>query len=347
MLRALPALPVPHHSWPFCHLESSCTHAFMASALPWSDPRVMREFARVTHSLSAYSGLEFYSNLSSAEIDTMWERLVVGVNGTDATIAVQLEIGVKTGVLASPVRPSDTMVAALTNATRAVARANAKLGTDARIGTVMVDQEGWGTANLTQITLNNDVVYAHCVSVLGADVDIQYYGRGMHTLNDDSASGFWTPDWYSLDEVDNRQLSVSLYSVVEKMAMRIDYATTAAAMVRAAAACRAATPARAMCPDHVVPWIALGAAYEPTLDAAGKLGSTFAIPSAYPLAASWELGRDVCNSSLREVSMNSISFRLHRLPPTLWGLRVFLQSRETRAHPFQTLCRTFLGSLFF
>jgi hypothetical protein len=25
LLRELPALPVPHYSWPFCHLENSCT----------------------------------------------------------------------------------------------------------------------------------------------------------------------------------------------------------------------------------------------------------------------------------------------------------------------------------
>ena len=139
MLQELPALPVPHYSWPFCHLESSCTAAFMSTSLPWSDARVMKEFARVTHSLSAYSGLEVYSNLSAAEIDKMWEHLALGVNGTDATIAVQLEIGVKTGAgVGSPIRPTDTMVAALTNATQAVARANAKLSTAAKIGTVMV-----------------------------------------------------------------------------------------------------------------------------------------------------------------------------------------------------------------
>ena len=25
MLQDLPPLPVPHYSWPFCHLENSCT----------------------------------------------------------------------------------------------------------------------------------------------------------------------------------------------------------------------------------------------------------------------------------------------------------------------------------
>lgn len=164
-----------------------------------------------------------------------------------------------------------------------------------------MDQEGWGTGNLTQITLNNNLVYAACASVLGADVNIQYYGRGAHTLNDGFANshtptqsdGFWTPDWYTLEETDNRQLSVSLYSVVEKMAMRINYATTAAAMLRAAAACKNATPQRKSCPDRVVPWIALGAAYVPTLKA-GKLGNTFTIPSAYPLTARCEHLRIPC-----------------------------------------------------
>ena len=37
--------------------------------------RTPRLVAQVTHSLSAYSGLELYSNLTESEIDTMWERV--------------------------------------------------------------------------------------------------------------------------------------------------------------------------------------------------------------------------------------------------------------------------------
>ena len=37
--------------------------------------RTPRMVAQVTHSLSAYSGLELYSNLTASEIDTMWERV--------------------------------------------------------------------------------------------------------------------------------------------------------------------------------------------------------------------------------------------------------------------------------
>eukprot|EP01046_Picozoa_sp_COSAG06_P006313 COSAG06_NODE_295_length_18175_cov_9.088017_19_plen_233_part_00 len=173
LLRALPPLPVPHYAWPFCHLEDSCTAEFMASALPWSDPQVMHEYARITHSLSTYAGLELYSNLTAEEIDTSWEKLAAGVHGTDATIAVQLEIapasesdaaaaaaGGDTFGQRSPVRPTNTMLAQLHNATAALARANAKLGTSATIGTVMVDQEGWGSgATPAEVTLNNNEVY--------------------------------------------------------------------------------------------------------------------------------------------------------------------------------------------
>ena len=99
LLSELPALPVPHYSWPFCHLESSCTADFMRTALPWSDAAVMREFARITGSVSAYAGLHIYSNLTDSEIDTMWEKLAAGVGGadSDATIAVPLEIAAAAG----------------------------------------------------------------------------------------------------------------------------------------------------------------------------------------------------------------------------------------------------------
>lgn len=207
LLRALPPLPVPHYAWPFCHLEDSCTADFMASSLPWSDAEVMHEYARITHSLSTYAGLELYSNLTTAEIDTSWEKLAAGVHGTDATIAVQLEIAAASGGLGSPVRPTNTMLQQLQNATAALARANAKLGTNATIGTVMVDQEGWGSIDRSEVTKNNDEVYHVAAKVFGPDVNIQYYGRGMATANDGSPSGFWEPGWYSLDEIDNRQLS--------------------------------------------------------------------------------------------------------------------------------------------
>jgi hypothetical protein len=45
---------------------------------------------------SAHPGLRLYSNLSVAEIDTLWGNLATGVGGTSATIAIQLEIGVGT-----------------------------------------------------------------------------------------------------------------------------------------------------------------------------------------------------------------------------------------------------------
>ena len=41
----------------------------------------MREFARITHSVSGYAGLGLYSNLTQADIDTMWEKLAAGVAG--------------------------------------------------------------------------------------------------------------------------------------------------------------------------------------------------------------------------------------------------------------------------
>ena len=99
---------------------------------------MMREYARVTHSVSAYAGLHLYSNLTNAEIEVMWDLLVAGVKGTDATIALQLEIAAVGGAsggahrpaaagrLSSPVRPSDTMPQQLKNTTAALARANAR-----------------------------------------------------------------------------------------------------------------------------------------------------------------------------------------------------------------------------
>ena len=43
LLRALPALPIVHYSWPFCSEPYWCTKYFLDSALPWSNPAVMRE----------------------------------------------------------------------------------------------------------------------------------------------------------------------------------------------------------------------------------------------------------------------------------------------------------------
>ena len=208
MLRELPPLPVPHYSWPFCHMEWSCTADFMANNLPWSDGAVMTEFARITHSLSTYAGLHLYSNLTASEIDTVWEKLAAGVHGTDATIAVQLEIGrrppaANKGGVGSPVRPTDTMLAQLRNASAALARANAKLGTKAVIGTVMVDQEGWGAATRAEITRNNDEVYHVSSQVFGEGVNIQYYGRGMAAAHDGSPSGFWEPEWCEYRSLSN------------------------------------------------------------------------------------------------------------------------------------------------
>ena len=52
------------------------------------------------------------------------------------------------------------LVRALAMVKKASARANAKLGTNAMIGTVMVDQEGWGSgATPAEVTLNNNEVY--------------------------------------------------------------------------------------------------------------------------------------------------------------------------------------------
>jgi hypothetical protein len=59
--------------------RNSCTAATLATALPWSDPDAMREYARVTHSVSAYAGLGYYSNLTDYDIDVIWEKLAAGV----------------------------------------------------------------------------------------------------------------------------------------------------------------------------------------------------------------------------------------------------------------------------
>jgi hypothetical protein len=119
-----------------------------------------------------------------------------------ASIAIELEIG-------KDVLPSE-MVASLKNATASLARANAKLGISATIGAVMIDQEGWGTWNAAVITAKNDAVYNATASVFGQDVNIQYYGRGLSDVTDSEPTGFWDTGWYTLDEIDDRQLSTSL-----------------------------------------------------------------------------------------------------------------------------------------
>jgi hypothetical protein len=291
-LQQLPPLPVPHYAWPFCHLENSCTAEYMKSALPWSDAAVMREYARITHSVSAYAGLHLYSNLTEYEIDRMWQLLAAGVVGTGATIALQLEIaaaGTTLGMLSSPVRPSDTMRQQLRNATAALERANARLGTNASIGTVMVDQEGWGSSTPDQVTKNNDAVYHACVAEFGKDINIQYYGRGMASANDAQPGGFWQPAWYTMEELDNRQLSTSLYTVPEVEKMRMDYKTTVEKMANTSATCAAKNAKRGTnrwCPSEVVPWISLGAGYHPPTpnDSLVKAGRYhYQIPWDYPI----------------------------------------------------------------
>jgi hypothetical protein len=306
MLRELVALPLPHHAWPFCHRENSCTEEYMATNLPWSSQSVLKEYARITHSVSAYAGLHVYSNLTDSAIETMWEKLAAGVEGTDATIAIQLEIGKEK--LGSPIRPGNTMIAQMRNATAALARANKKLGTHASIGTVMVDQEGWGASSPTVVTQNNDAVYNASALVFGKNVNIQYYGRGMASLNDWFASGFWEPAWYSLQEIDNRQLSVPLYIVPERSTMRIQYQRTVAKMRNVSAVCQsenkkrvaAGLPAK-WCPNQVTPWISLGAGYKPPTDAT-QTHYSYTIPWDYPIWYSWEFGRDINNATIRTAS---------------------------------------------
>ena len=163
-------------------------------------------------------------------------RLAAGVDGTKASIAVQLDISVSGGVA-----DGDDMQRQLRNATAALARANAKLGIKATIGTVMVDQEGWGSgASPATVTKNNDIVYTSAAAIFGKDVNIQYYGRGMATGNDKSPGGFWEPAWYTMDEIDNRQLSVSLYVVPEKSTMRRNYERTVEKMLNVSARCKQA-----------------------------------------------------------------------------------------------------------
>ena len=141
-----------------------------------------------------------------------------------------------------------------------------------------------------------------------------------------------------MDEIDNRQLSVSLYVVPERGTMRSCYERTVAKMQNISAACLAQQPPRKWCPTEVVPWISLGAGYgaflyamrtlacshlpclpftESRLDsdfpvsrteppdssaAASKLAGSdygYAIPWEYPLFYSWDLGRQINNATLR------------------------------------------------
>jgi hypothetical protein len=201
------------------------------------------------------------------------------------------------------------MRASLLNATAALARANKKLGMNATIGTVMVDQEGWGSSPPAVVTHNNDLVYNATASVLGKDVNIQYYGRGMSSLHDGFANGYWEPSWYTMNEIDNRQLSVPMYTLPERSTMRLQYQRTVARMLNVSAACKRAAEAKhdstskskRWCPTEVVPWISLGAGYQPPATDPASGHYPYAVPWAYPAWYSWELGRDINNATARPV----------------------------------------------
>jgi len=138
-------------------------------------------------------------------------------------------------------------------------------------------------------------VYNITSSIFGPDVNIQYYGRGLSALNDGFPSGFWDTGWYTLDEIDNRQLSTSLYTLPEKSTMRIQYQRTLEKMMNESKRCKAAPQPRKFCPDRVVPWISLGAGYKPSDNL--TQGYPYVIPWDYEMYYSWELGRDIINGS--------------------------------------------------
>ena len=300
MLRALPALPVVHYTWPFCSEPYWCTESFMGSALPWSNPAVMHEHARITHSVSTFAAVE----LPQATSDIMWEKLVAGVARTDAIIAIQL----MTAHRGSHQLPTNAdMLAQLHNATSSLERANRKLGQNASIGAVLIDEENhWNTSDPNAITHFNDRVYNVTSSVFGRDVNIQYYGRGLSGISDEHSDGWWDTDWYTLDEIDNRQLSTSLYTVPERSTMRIQYQRTLQKMHNESERCKAANAKLAVaglpakwCPDRVVPWISLGAGYKPSENLSQSTGYEHTLPWDYSRWYSWELGRDINNVTIR------------------------------------------------
>ena len=190
------------------------------------------------------------------------------------------------------------------NATATLARANAKLGTHATIGAVMVDQEGWGSWDPVVITAKNDAVYNASAQVFGADVNLQYYGRGLSDVTDSIPSGYRDTGWYTLNEIDDRQLSTSLYVVPERSSMRLQFQRTLQKLQNHTSSCekkKAAGGCR-WCPDRVVPWISLGAGYHPSENLTANVGYDYQIPWDYPEYYSWEIGRDVNNASARTVS---------------------------------------------
>ena len=317
MLQSLPALPKVHYSWPFCHMEYSCTDEFMATALPWSDPKVMKEYARITRSVSTYASPTGYGNLTDATVDALYEKLAAGVDGVEgASIAVQMEIG-------KDISPAE-MVASLKNATASLRRANSKLGTNATIGAVMVDQEGWGSWDPAFITAKNDAVYNASAEVFGPDVNIQYYGRGLSDVNDDEPSGYWDTGWYTLNEIDDRQLSTSLYLVPERSSMRLQFQRTLQKLQNHSASCekKKATGNCRWCPDRVVPWISLGAGYHPSENLSASVGYHYQIPWDYPEYYSWLIGRDVNNASARPVSAQYYEWAKEvALYPSPWDQR--------------------------
>ena len=316
MLRALPALPVVHYSWPFCSEPYWCTRDFMGSALPWSDPDVMREYARITHSVSTFASLSVagWVDLPQATSDIMWEKLVAGVAHTDASIAIQLI----TAHRGSPQLPTSAdMLAQLHDATRSLKRANLKLGANASIGAVLIDEESHGRnmSNPSEITQFNDRVYNVTSSVFGRDVDIQYYGRGLSAVSDEHSDGWWDTAWYTLSEIDNRQLSTSLYTVPERSTMRIQYQRTLEKMHNESTRCEADNTRRAAaglptrwCPDRVVPWISLGAGNRPSDNLTQGTGYEYGLPWDYPRWYSWELGRDINNATARTPTTNFFDF---------------------------------------
>jgi hypothetical protein len=110
---------------------------------------------------------------------------------------------------------------------------------------------------------------------------------------------------YTMDEIDNRQLAVSLYIVPEVGVMRNDYKTTAAKMLNVSAACAAGNAKRGThrwCPTQVVPWVSLGAGYRPPTQADSMIKGgryKYQIPWDYPIWYSWDIGRQINNASLR------------------------------------------------
>ena len=127
-----------------------------------------------------------------------------------------------------------------------------------------------------------------------------------------------------MEEIDDRQLSTSLYVVPERSSMRLEFQRTLQKLHNHTAACELKKTAGECrwCPDRVVPWVSLGAGYHPPENLSDTLGYDYQIPWDYPLFYSWEIGQDINNATARTPTTQYFSWAKEvALYPSPWDQR--------------------------